>query len=84
MNFNKILVLGAGQMGNGIAHVFAQTGYNVVLADISEKSIENGYNTISKNLNRILAKGKITQEEVANDMNKSKPLKLLFTNLYYA
>lgn len=64
MNFSKILVLGAGQMGNGIAHVFSQTGYNVVLADISEKSLENGYNTISKNLNRILAKGKISQEEV--------------------
>lgn len=64
MFFNKVLVLGAGQMGNGIAHVFAQTGYNVVMADINDKSLANGYNTISKNLNRILAKGKITQEEV--------------------
>lgn len=70
MNFSKILVLGAGQMGNGIAHVFAQTGYNVVLADISAKSLENGYNTISKNLNRILAKGKITQEEVDSTLAK--------------
>ena len=70
MSFNKILVLGAGQMGNGIAHVFAQTGYNVVLADISEKSLENGYNTIAKNLNRILAKGKITQEEVDSTLSK--------------
>lgn len=70
MLFNKVLVLGAGQMGNGIAHVFAQTGYNVVMADINDKSLTNGFNSISKNLNRILAKGKITQEEVDSTLGR--------------
>lgn len=70
MPFKKVLVLGAGQMGNGIAHVFAQTGYNVVMADINDKSLENGYKTISKNLNRILSKGKISQEEVDRTLGR--------------
>ena len=48
MEINKILILGAGTMGNGIAHTFAQCGYNVVLADISEEYLNKGLNTIKK------------------------------------
>jgi 3-hydroxybutyryl-CoA dehydrogenase len=70
MILKKILVIGAGQMGNGIAHVFAQNGFDVVLSDISEQALQAGVNTITKNLNRILSKGKITQEEVDNTLSR--------------
>jgi 3-hydroxybutyryl-CoA dehydrogenase len=57
---NKVAVIGAGTMGNGIAHTFAQKGYAVHLIDISEASLERGMATISKNLDRMIAKEKIT------------------------
>ena len=60
----KIAVLGAGQMGNGIAHVCAQAGYEVKMRDIDQKFIDKGISTITKNLERGLKKGKITQEEI--------------------
>lgn len=50
-------------MGNGIAHTFAQSGYKVELIDISEESLEKGMDTISKNLDRMLSKEKITEED---------------------
>ena len=59
----NIAVIGAGTMGNGIAHTFAQFGYEVQLIDISEKGIERGMATISKNLDRMVAKEKITEED---------------------
>lgn len=59
----KIAVIGSGTMGNGIAHVFAQTGHQVNLVDIDEKALEKGYATIEKNLNRQLKKEKITEEQ---------------------
>ncbi|MGB7392848.1 MAG: 3-hydroxybutyryl-CoA dehydrogenase [Pricia sp.] len=55
----KIAVIGAGTMGNGIAHVFAQNGYPVNLIDISQEALDNGLDTISKNLDRMVAKEKI-------------------------
>jgi len=58
----KIAVIGAGQMGNGIAHVFAQHHHNVVLIDLSEDRLEKAVSTITKNLDRQLAKGRITEE----------------------
>lgn len=64
MEIKKIAVLGAGQMGNGIAHVCAQAGYEVKMRDIDQKFIDNGIATIRKNLERGVAKGKITQDEV--------------------
>ncbi|MFW9974038.1 MAG: 3-hydroxyacyl-CoA dehydrogenase family protein [Candidatus Thorarchaeota archaeon] len=64
MEIKKIAVLGAGLMGNGIAHVCAQAGYEVKMRDIDQKFIDNGMATIKKNLERGIAKGKITQEEV--------------------
>ncbi|WP_196894888.1 3-hydroxybutyryl-CoA dehydrogenase [Aureivirga marina] len=59
----NITVIGAGTMGNGIAHVFAQTGFTVNLVDISEAALERGIATISKNLDRMVAKEKISQED---------------------
>nr|WP_298999081.1 3-hydroxybutyryl-CoA dehydrogenase [uncultured Allomuricauda sp.] len=60
---NKIAVIGAGTMGNGIAHVFAQSGYQVNLVDISEGSLEKGVSTITKNLDRMLAKERISESD---------------------
>ncbi|EAQ41389.1 3-hydroxyacyl-CoA dehydrogenase family protein [Polaribacter sp. MED152] len=59
----NIAVIGAGTMGNGIAHTFAQFDYNVQLIDVSEKALEKGLATISKNLDRMVAKEKISEED---------------------
>ncbi|MFM9027226.1 MAG: 3-hydroxybutyryl-CoA dehydrogenase [Bacteroidota bacterium] len=56
----NITVIGAGTMGNGIAHVFAQFGFNVSLVDVSENALRKATDTISKNLDRMVAKEKIT------------------------
>lgn len=66
----NITVIGAGTMGNGIAHTFAQSGFKVNLADISQAALEKGLKTITTNLDRIIAKGNLTeaqkQETLAN------------------
>ena len=59
----NITVIGAGTMGNGIAHIFAQKGFNVNLVDISANALEKAINTIEKNLDRMVQKEKITKEE---------------------
>ena len=59
----NIAVIGAGTMGNGIAHVFAQSGYKVNLIDISQESLDRGIATITKNLDRMLSKGKIEETD---------------------
>ncbi len=59
----NIAVIGAGTMGNGIAHTFAQKGFKVCLIDISDKAIERGMNTIVSNLDRMIAKGSITEAD---------------------
>ena len=59
----QIAVIGAGTMGNGIAHTFAQSGFTVKLIDISEASLERGMKTIASNLDRMVAKGTISEEE---------------------
>lgn len=58
----NIAVIGAGTMGNGIAHVFAQNGFSVNLIDISEQALAKGIANITKNLDRMLAKGSISEE----------------------
>ncbi|WP_053977599.1 3-hydroxyacyl-CoA dehydrogenase family protein [Mangrovimonas xylaniphaga] len=65
----NIAVIGAGTMGNGIAHTFAQKGFNVHLIDISEASLERGLNTIAKNLDRMVAKEKITEADKLETLN---------------
>jgi len=59
----NIAVIGAGTMGNGIAHTFAQHDYKVQLIDLSEDSLKKGMATIEKNLDRMVAKEKITEED---------------------
>lgn len=59
----NISVIGAGTMGNGIAHVFAQEGYKVNLIDVSPEALKKGLDTITKNLDRMLQKEKISQVE---------------------
>ncbi|WLD24902.1 3-hydroxybutyryl-CoA dehydrogenase [Flavobacterium dauae] len=59
----NIAVIGAGTMGNGIAHTFAQKGFKVCLIDISDQAIERGMNTIVSNLDRMIAKGSITEAD---------------------
>lgn len=63
MSDQIIGVVGAGTMGNGIAHVFAQAGYKVRLADINQDFLDKGLATISKNLSRGVKKGRMTEEE---------------------
>ncbi len=62
----NIAVIGAGTMGNGIAHTFAQSGYNVRLIDKFETSLDKGMATIAANLDRMVAKGSITEQDKAN------------------
>jgi 3-hydroxybutyryl-CoA dehydrogenase len=61
----KIAVIGAGTMGNGIVHVFAQYGYKVTMIDISQASLDKALATIQKNLERQVSKGAITEETKA-------------------
>jgi 3-hydroxybutyryl-CoA dehydrogenase len=59
----NITVIGAGTMGNGIAHVFAQSGFSINLVDIAQASLDKAVATIGKNLDRQVAKGKLTEEQ---------------------
>ena len=65
----NVAVIGAGAMGNGIAHTFAQFDYKVQLIDISEQSLKKGITTISRNLDRIIAKEKISEEDKQRTLN---------------
>ena len=66
----NIAVIGAGTMGNGIAHVFAQTGYQVSLIDVSQSSLDKGMATIAKNLDRLIAKDKISESDKEATLNR--------------
>ena len=65
MDITTIGILGAGTMGNGIAHVFARSGYNVILRDIEKRFLDRGLDAISKNLDREVKKGKIAEPDKA-------------------
>lgn len=73
----NVAVIGAGTMGNGIAHTFAQSGYKVQLIDVSEESLKRGMATISKNLDRMVAKEKITEAQKSETLGNIST----FTNL---
>ncbi len=73
MDYNKICVLGAGLMGNGIAQICAQAGLEVTMRDIEQKFIDGGMNTIRKNLSRDMEKGKITKEQMDTTLGRIKP-----------
>lgn len=68
VSMKNIAVIGAGTMGNGIAHVFAQNGFTVQLIDLNEAQLEKAVATISKNLDRQVAKGSLTEEQKAQTL----------------
>jgi 3-hydroxybutyryl-CoA dehydrogenase len=69
MEIKNVSVIGAGTMGNGIAHVFAQTGFKVTLIDVNATQLEKAISTISKNLDRQVSKGVLTEEQKATTLN---------------
>jgi len=68
----NIVVIGAGTMGNGIAHTFAQSGFPVSLVDVKQENLDKAINTITTNLDRIVAKGNLTEEEKISTLNNIK------------
>ncbi|WP_422348206.1 3-hydroxyacyl-CoA dehydrogenase family protein [Flagellimonas sp.] len=72
-----IAVIGAGTMGNGIAHVFAQNGFQVNLIDIAQTSLDKGLANIAKNLDRMIAKEKISTEDKKNTLENITPFTVL-------
>ena len=66
---DKIAVIGAGQMGNGIAHAFAQHDHHVHMIDVSQEALDGGMKTIEKNLDRQLKKEKITEDDKQRALN---------------
>ena len=67
---DRIAVVGAGQMGNGIAHVFAQSQFPVTMIDVSQDALEKGRTTIAKNLDRQLKKGSLKEGEPAEILSR--------------
>ncbi|MFQ5439246.1 MAG: 3-hydroxyacyl-CoA dehydrogenase NAD-binding domain-containing protein, partial [Paracoccaceae bacterium] len=65
MSISKVGVIGAGQMGNGIAHVFALAGFDVRLQDISTEALENAGEIIRRNMNRQMAHGSIDENDIS-------------------
>ena len=77
-------VIGAGTMGNGIAHTFAQSGFKVQLIDISEEALKKGVATISKNLDRMVAKEKITEAQKLDTLNNITTFTSITQGVEYA
>lgn len=73
MEIKNVMVIGAGTMGNGIAHVFAQFGYKVVLCDAYQTALDKGIATIEKNLGRQVKKEKITEDDLKSTMSNITP-----------
>src|SRR5580658_6486841 len=74
MSIQRVGVIGAGTMGNGIAHVFARGGFSVVLCDVEQRFLDRGLATITKNLDREVAKNKISTEDKASALAKIEPV----------
>jgi 3-hydroxybutyryl-CoA dehydrogenase len=72
-SIKTVAVLGAGTMGNGIAHVFARAGYTVILRDVEQRFLDRGLETISKNLDREVKKGKITDVDKPKILARVQP-----------
>ena len=73
----NVAVIGAGTMGNGIAHTYAQSGFKVKLIDINKEALKKGIQTIATNLDRMVAKDKITEQQKIDTLNNITP----FTNI---
>ncbi len=74
MPIQRVGVIGAGTMGNGIAHVFVRSGYDVVLCDVEQRFLDRGLDTIGKNLDREVAKNKITAADKAAALGRITPV----------
>ena len=70
MNIRQVMVIGAGQMGSGIAQVFAMAGYNIYLHDLKQEYVDKGLAVIRKNLTRQIEKGKLNQVELERIMTR--------------
>jgi len=73
VDIKAVAVLGAGTMGNGIAHVFARAGFTVILRDIDQRFLDRALDTIGKNLDREVKKGKLAQAEKGTVLARVKP-----------
>lgn len=80
----NISVIGGGTMGNGIAHVFAQNGFNVNLIDLKQEMLDKALATIAKNLDRQVAKGSITEEQKAQTLANITPITSLKEGVAHA
>ena len=74
MEIQRVGVVGAGTMGNGIAHVFARSGYNVALCDIEQRFLDRALETINKNLEREVAKSKISADAKTAALGRIQPV----------
>ena len=74
MDIKRVGVIGAGTMGSGIAHVFARSGYGVALCDVEQRFLDRGLATITNNLDREVAKNKITIDDKASALKKIDPV----------
>jgi 3-hydroxybutyryl-CoA dehydrogenase len=73
-HIKTVAVLGAGTMGNGIAHVFARAGYKVILRDVEQRYLDRGMDTIAKNLEREIKKGKLPEAEKGTVLARLVPV----------
>jgi 3-hydroxybutyryl-CoA dehydrogenase len=73
-SIRTVAVVGAGTMGNGIAHVFARCGYRVILRDVEKRFLDRALETIAKNLDREIKKGKITQADRSEVLARIQPV----------
>ena len=74
MEIKRVGVVGAGTMGNGIAHVFARSGYQVLLCDVEQRFLDSALDTIGKNLDREVAKNKITTDDKSSALKRIEPM----------
>ncbi|HTA22392.1 MAG TPA: 3-hydroxybutyryl-CoA dehydrogenase [Terriglobales bacterium] len=74
MTIERVGVIGAGTMGNGIAHVFARSGYRVILCDVEQRFLDRGLETIGKNLEREVAKNKIAAADKVAVLGRIEPV----------
>ena len=74
MEIKRVGVVGAGTMGNGIAHVFARSGYEVMLCDVDKRLLDRALDTIGKNLDREISKSKITAKDKTAALGRIQPL----------
>src|SRR5205809_7377849 len=72
-SIKTVAVLGAGTMGNGIAHVFARAGYKVILRDVERRFLDRALETIGKNLDREIKKGKLAEPEKGAVLGRLQP-----------